>query len=83
MAVSHFANNIMKIPAAWGVIKVKADVDDAIYCVQKRNQTVVAMVDTRQDEQNAGADATLGGGGNPGARRQQPPRGCHSAATRR
>ena len=40
MAVSHFAYNVMKIPAAWGVIKVKADIDDAIYCVQKLNQTV-------------------------------------------
>ena len=37
MPVSHFAYNMMKIPAAWGVIKVKADVDDAIFCVQKLN----------------------------------------------
>ena len=29
MAVSHFAYNMMKIPAAWGVIKIKADIDDA------------------------------------------------------
>ena len=37
MAVSHFAYNMMKIPVAWGVIKVKADIDDVIYCVQKLN----------------------------------------------
>ena len=33
MVVSHFAYNMVKIPAAWGMIKVKADVDDAIYCI--------------------------------------------------
>ena len=49
-----------------GVIKVKADTDDAIYCVQKLNQTVAATADTRQDLQDAGVDAPLGGGGNPG-----------------
>ena len=66
MAVSHFAYNMLKIPAAWGVIRVKADIDDAIFCVQKLNQTVAATADTRQDMQDASADATLGGGGNPG-----------------
>ena len=35
MAISHFSYNMMIIPAAWGVIKVKADMDDTIYCVQK------------------------------------------------
>ena len=67
MAVSHFAYNMMKIPAAWGVIRIKADIDDAIYCVQRLNQTVAATADTRQDMQDASADATLGGGGNPGS----------------
>ena len=66
MAVSHLAYNMMKIPAAWGVIRIKADTDDAIYCIQKLNQTVAATADTRQDVQDTGADATLGGGGNPG-----------------
>ena len=66
MVVSHFAYNMMKIPAAWGVIKVKADVDDAIYCVQKLNQMVAATADTWQDVQDAGTDAPLKGGGNPG-----------------
>ena len=66
MAVSHFAYNMMKIPAAWGVIRGMADTDDDIYYVQKLNQTVAMMTDTRQDVQDAGADAPLGGGGNPG-----------------
>ena len=49
------------------MIRVKADTDDAIYCVQKLNQTVAATADTRQDVQDAGGDAPLGGGGNPGS----------------
>ena len=69
MAISHFAYNMIKIPAAWGVIRIKADVDDAIYCVQKLNQTVAVTADTRQDVQDAGADAL--------------PRGRHSTMTRR
>ena len=48
MAVSHFTYNMMKIPAAWGVIKVKANVDDAIYCIQKLNQMVAATASIRQ-----------------------------------
>ena len=52
--------------AAWGVIKVKADIDDAIYCVHKLNQTVAMMADTHQDAQDTGADALPGGGGYPG-----------------
>ena len=55
----------MKIPAAWGVIRIKANTDDTIYCVQRLNQTVAAMADTRQDMQGISADATLRGGGNP------------------
>ena len=67
MAVSHFAYKRMKIPAAWGVIRVKADIDDAIYYIQKLNQTVAATADTRQDMQHAGAEAAPGGGANPGS----------------
>ena len=35
---------MIKIPVAWGVIKVKANIDGAIYCVQKLNQTVTALI---------------------------------------
>ena len=37
MAISHFAYNMMKMPAPWGVLTVKADVGDAVMCVQKLN----------------------------------------------
>ena len=40
MAVSHFAYNMMKMPAPWGVLTVKADVGDAVLCVQKLNLAI-------------------------------------------
>ena len=66
MAVSHFAYNMMKIPTAWGVIKVKTDIDDAIYCIQKLKQTVATMAETRQDVMEVGANAFSGDGWYPG-----------------
>ena len=48
MVVSHFAYNMMKIPMAWGTIKVRADTDDAIFCVHKLNQVVAQMADVDQ-----------------------------------
>ena len=66
MVVSHFAYNMMKIPAAWGVIKVKADVDDAIYCVQKLNQTVGVTASFRQGVREADVGAFSGDEGFPG-----------------
>ena len=66
MSVSRFVYNMMKIPAAWGVIQFKADINDAIYCVRKLNQTVAMTADTRQDVQDVVADAFSGDGGYPG-----------------
>ena len=63
MAVSHFAYNMMKIPAVWGVITIKADVDDAIFCVQKLNQTVAATSDVPQNVLEVGVGAFSGDGG--------------------
>ena len=84
MAISHFAYNMMKIPSAWGVIRVKADSDDAIYCVQKLNQTVAATRTPGKMCRMLVPMLLSGAEGTPGARRQRPPpRGRHSAATRR
>ena len=63
ITVSHFTYNMMKIPAAWGVIKVKEDIDDVIYCVQKLNQMVATTADNRQEVQEVGAGAFFGDGG--------------------
>ena len=35
MAVAHYAYNTLKMPAEWGVLTVKADVKDAIFCVEQ------------------------------------------------
>ena len=42
MAVSHFAYNMMKMPASWGVLTVKDDVGDIVLCVQKLNLAIAA-----------------------------------------
>ena len=35
MAVAHYAYNTLKMPAEWGVLTVKADIKDAIFCVEQ------------------------------------------------
>ena len=57
MVVSHFAYNMMKMPAPWGVLTVKANVSDAILCVQKLNLVVVATSGDPQEVQDADAVA--------------------------
>jgi hypothetical protein len=35
MAVAHYAYNTLKMPAEWGVLTIKADIKDAIFCVEQ------------------------------------------------
>ena len=42
MAISHFAYNLMKMPAPWGLLTVKADIGDAVMCVEKLNLAIGA-----------------------------------------
>ena len=42
MDVSHFAYNMMKMPAPWAVLTVKADGGGAVMCVEKLNLAIVA-----------------------------------------
>jgi hypothetical protein len=35
MAASHYAYNVLKMPSAWGVLSVKSDRKDAIFCVEQ------------------------------------------------
>ena len=53
MAVSHFAYNMMKMPPPWGVLTVKADVRDAVLCVQKLNLAIAASSGDLQGIQEA------------------------------
>ena len=54
MAVSLFAYNMMMIPAPWGVLTVKANVGDAVLCVQKLNLAIAATLGNLQRAQEAG-----------------------------
>ena len=66
MAVSHFAYNMMKMPAPWGVLTVKADVGDAVLCVQKLNLAIAATSGDLQGVQEADAVAFSGDEETPG-----------------
>jgi hypothetical protein len=35
MAASHYGYNVLKIPAEWGVIVVKSEMRDAVWCVEQ------------------------------------------------
>ena len=35
MAVAHYAYNTLKMPAEWGVLAIKADIKDAIFCIEQ------------------------------------------------
>ena len=35
MAAAHYAYNMLKIPAEWGLITVRADAKDAVFCVEQ------------------------------------------------
>jgi hypothetical protein len=42
MAASHYAYNVLKMPSAWGVLSVKSDRKDAIFCVEQVWRTAAA-----------------------------------------
>ena len=65
IAASHFAYNMLKIPAPHGVIKIQANVEDAIFCVQKLNQTVAAMSSIRPEAMEDDVDAFTGNEADP------------------
>ena len=56
MAISHFAYNMMKMTAPWGVLTVKADVGDAVLCVQKLNLAIAATLGDLKVVQEADAE---------------------------
>ena len=77
MAVSHFAYNMMKMPTPWGVLTVKADVGDAVMCVQKLNLAVAATSVDPQRVQEADAAAFFGDGESPGGSTSAFPKLAH------
>lgn len=42
MAASHYAYNVLKMPAEWGVITIKGSKEDAIFCVEQTFRATVA-----------------------------------------
>jgi hypothetical protein len=42
MVVAHYAYNMIKIPASSGVLTIRADIRDVIFCVAEMDKAVVA-----------------------------------------
>jgi hypothetical protein len=41
MVAAHYAYNMIKIPATWGVQTIRADLRDAVYCVEEMDKAAV------------------------------------------
>ena len=77
MAVFHFAYNMMKMPAPWGVLMVKADIGDAVLCVQKLNLAIAATSGDLKGVQEADAVAFSGDEESPGGSMSVSPKPTH------
>jgi hypothetical protein len=42
MVAAHYAYNMIKIPATWGVLTIRADIRDTVFCVEEMHKAVVA-----------------------------------------
>jgi hypothetical protein len=42
MVAAHYAYNMIKIPATWGVLTIRADIRDAVYCIAAMDKAAVA-----------------------------------------
>jgi hypothetical protein len=42
MVASHYAYNMIKIPATCGVLTIRADIRDAVFCVTKMDKAAAA-----------------------------------------
>lgn len=48
MAVAHYAYNTLNMPVEWGVLTVKADVRDAVFCVEQIYKAAVVSEPTAE-----------------------------------
>ena len=66
MAVTHYAYNMLKIPAEWGLITVRADAKDAVFCVEQIfkmaaiSEPAAEPGDSQDDEPGRSTPATCG-----------------------
>ena len=49
MAASHHAYNVLKMPGAWGVLAIKADRQDAIFCVEQMWRAAASVTPGNSD----------------------------------
>ena len=69
MAVAHYAYDMLKMPAEWGVLTIKADIKDAIFCVEQIYKAAAVS--------EPAAEPTSSQEGEPGS---STPEGCYHCA---
>jgi hypothetical protein len=42
MVAAHYAYNMIKIPTTWGVLTIRADIRDAVFCVAEMDKADAA-----------------------------------------
>jgi hypothetical protein len=42
MEAAHYASNMIKVPATWGVLTIRADIRDAVFCVAEMDKAATA-----------------------------------------
>jgi hypothetical protein len=42
MMASHYTYNMIKIPATWGVLTIRADTMDAVFCIEEMHKASMA-----------------------------------------
>jgi hypothetical protein len=42
MAATHYAYNMIMIPTTWGVLTIRLDIGDAVFCIAEMDKAVVA-----------------------------------------
>jgi hypothetical protein len=55
MVAAHYAYNMIKIPATWGIMTIRADIRDTISCVREMHKVAVSS------KPGSPSEATLGG----------------------
>ena len=77
MVVPHFADNMVKMHAPWGVLMVKTDIGDAVLCVQKLNLAIAATSGDLQGVHGADVVAFSGDEESPGGSTSASPKLAH------
>jgi hypothetical protein len=50
MVAAHYAYDMIKIPTTWGILTIRADIRDAVFCIEEMHKAVMACVPSEPSE---------------------------------